>query len=742
MRAFRGVLILASALLVMTGCNGDDPNGVDPDAGVPNGNGVDGGVQPGPAGAGLSLQVREFTLPEQGAPSLTFSITDAEGRAVDLPAEIEAGMISPRFVIAFQNPDGTHTSLYETMATGASFEDAEGTQDPVLGSAAQATFHPRGQLTPQQIVAMYERQSEGVYTFNFPAEPTLAPSPGRAHTAGMWATRTFEDIAYPASATLDQGGSGAAAREVVTDQACNACHYQMQAHDNRRTVGLCLTCHSPQTTDPETGNTMDFRVLVHAIHRGQQPNDPADDPWSYRVVGFRQSMHDYTDVAFAPYTNSVRNCTMCHQGAQADHWRTEPSRAACGSCHYQVNFDTGEGHTAANLPQLNDSMCDACHGPASIEQVHSLNYNNTLNVLFDPPNLEVELDDAEGIAAGQAGTVTFTVRTGGQPRDILASPLSMLRFTVAGGEGGYSGPGAPAPVGYIQSPNYTTAATLADVTSTGVPGQFRAALPELAADTSGTVAIGVEATDTVTANGATRVYPLQRGSVIFRGVAGQPAQPRPEITTAAACDTCHLSMGFHSSASRKGPNYCAFCHNPNNVNDERVPRFEVDPETGEPWSITPPSVQLSVMIHKIHAGRALENPVTLGGFPPPNATNPRGTQHTFAGQFPGDLARCEHCHAAGTYGLPLVTTLPTRVETWTCTEDPAEDTNDLCAPGSWAVSDTEFIPPHKSVCSSCHDSPAAIAHMDSFSAGGVENCAACHGPGAVADVLQVHQPRP
>jgi OmcA/MtrC family decaheme c-type cytochrome len=118
--------------------------------------------------------------------------------------------------------------------------------------------------------------------------------------------------------------------------------------------------HTPQTVDPDTGNSMDMPVLIHKIHMGSQlPSVRAGKP--YRVIGFQQRVFDYSTVVFPA---DARNCTFCHEqntgAAQASAF-LKPNRAACGACHDNVNFETGENH--ANLPQLSDNMCSTCHIP-------------------------------------------------------------------------------------------------------------------------------------------------------------------------------------------------------------------------------------------------------------------------------------------------------------------------------------------------------------------------------------------
>jgi OmcA/MtrC family decaheme c-type cytochrome len=657
-------------------------------------------------------------------------------------------------VLASRNATtGVYTSLYTSTSTGASYKDATGaTVSPVLASTTVAAYVPPRSLAASAVRALYAKVSDGVYTFTFPSAPATAPTLTLDHTLAIYGTRTFAGTAYPFHAEHHfnpAAGAAAAKREVVSDAACNGCHQNMQAHDSRRGVGTCLTCHSPQTTDPETGNTMDLRVMVHKIHRGAQGTDPTSPAWKYQVVGYGQSLMDFSHVSFAAPGNTVRNCSECHQGAQADNFKTKPSIAACGSCHYTVDFATGTGHQAGAKA---DGSCAACHDDADIAKVHSPNWDPTNNVLFTGKALDITIDDVTNVVAGAAPVITFTVKVDGVAYDAKANPLAQLRFTVAGPTTDYSGTGKPAAVGYVQSTNFNNATNAALLTATGTAGQFTAPGPTLAATAAGTMAFGVEAYIAETkadpgGTNRTKNWNSKTSAVVYKAIGGGTATARREIVDDAKCNACHVDLGFHSNSARKNARYCAFCHNPNNVNDERVSRFETAPD-GSAWKVTPESVQLSVMVHKIHMGGDLANPYTLGGNPSPSETNPAGNQSTVTGVYPGDIGNCLSCHKPGTYGLPNEKLLATKMETWKCTEDPTADTDSFCDPlsstdpATWVVDATTYIPPQASACNSCHDGDAAKAHAALNTYNGIETCAVCHGAGKDLDPVKVHQARP
>jgi OmcA/MtrC family decaheme c-type cytochrome len=208
------------------------------------------------------------------------------------------------------------------------------------------------------------------------------------------------------------------------------------------------------------------------------------------------------------------------------------------------------------------------------------------------------------------------------------------------------------------------------------------------------------------------------------------------------------------------------CHNSQNVNDERTSQFEA------PFSKTPGTVQLSVMIHKIHKGGEA---VPAGSPPTPRPTYTLGATRDFRAdpesgraegeappaefghQFPGDIKDCQTCHLPGGYGLPEATVLPTRFVTFTCREAAGADANAVCgtlsasggvvAPDTlagdafWTKTET-LMGSGRAHCGSCHDSIAADAHISQNTIAGVESCEVCHGDGRFMDPIEIHVPRP
>src|SRR5690606_37463400 len=146
------------------------------------------------------------------------------------------------------------------------------------------------------------------------------------------------------------------------------------------------------------------------IHAGSTLAEP------YVVVGFNQSIHDYSHVV---YPGQLLSCEKCHKGADSERWRTAPSRSACSGCHDDVNFETGENH-AEGLQQFDDSLCNRCHREEMVLEfdrtvpgAHVIPYESSAN-----PRLELAIIDVENMTPGAQPSIRFTVTDDAGPVDI------------------------------------------------------------------------------------------------------------------------------------------------------------------------------------------------------------------------------------------------------------------------------------------------------------------------------------
>lgn len=663
-------------------------------------------------GPGIKLNLLDAKIAVDGTAAVTFRLTDQNGLALDREGVFTEGAVSTRFVLAWLDEDAQNQALQYTSYT------TRKQTSPITGASAdQASADEGGTFEEIDF-------EQGIYRYTFATKINVS-SPGKTHTVGAWATRVFEGVTYSADALFDFLPSGSAPttkREVVQTALCNACHDPMEAHGGaRRDVKLCILCHSPQTVDPDTNNTVDFPVLVHKIHRGKSlPSVLAGTP--YQIIGFQQSVHDYSTVAFP---QPQQHCESCHAGAQGDHWKNNPSMVACSSCHDLVSFEDPPPPGKilhAGGPMTDNSKCSVCHPPSGglegIATQHAVPYLNPAN-----PKLTLTLVSASNTAPGQTPEVIFHVEQNGSPLNILMTPLTRLTVTIAGPTSDYAT--------YWQ---HTIQGTGATGTLTQNGADFRYTFPSpMPMTATGTYAIGLEGY--VQPGGPTGPRLAAPNPIQFITVTDPTPEPRRTVVSQEQCNHCHLQLSAHGG-QRIEVQYCAFCHHPNNVNDDRVERFENK-------TIDVQSVDLAVMIHRIHMGEELTQPYVLGGNPTPTKANPLGTPVDFGEvRYPGDRNACWTCHTGATYTLPLDSKLlPKKTQILTCIEDPLADADNYCDQRS--VLSEKIIPPETATCTGCHDAPYVMAHAETMTnASGIEACATCHGPGAEFDVQKVHAPLP
>ena len=214
----------------------------------------------------------------------------------------------------------------------------------------------------------FTKNADGDYTYTFKTKAPTTFDPTVTHSIGVSANRDLSEFITYAEWTeisndvfnfVPNGSKVTVIRDVVPTSACNQCHDPLIGHGGSRIiVELCVMCHTPQTINPDTELTQDMNVLIHKIHMGENlPSVKAGTP--YRIW-HRGAWSDFSDVKFPSGTDELKTCTVCHQTAtQATNYYKAPSRAACGSCHDDVNFATGANHV--NLPQVSDNQCTECH---------------------------------------------------------------------------------------------------------------------------------------------------------------------------------------------------------------------------------------------------------------------------------------------------------------------------------------------------------------------------------------------
>lgn len=673
-------------------------------------------VWPWLTGAGVDVEVTGLSLTADGA-IVDFTLDDqpgAGGAALDREGRLTAGAVQLGFALAQLGVDGSGApSSYTSYTTRA------------VGAFEQATT----ESTPGNFETIDVRT--GQYRYRFLA-PLAGFDPARTQTVLAVASRELGGarLLDRAVFSIRPAGGAVAVREVVETARCGACHGKLAVHDEGYdAVEQCVLCHTPQSTEPQSGNSLDLRVMVHKLHRGAQlPSVQAGG--AYRLVDQGGVAHDYSTVS---YPQSIERCEGCHGGVQGDAWNTRPEAAACASCHDDVSFvdPAPVGKVRHVDGVMTSSACSFCHGASSgvapIKASH-------VDPSFDTSRtLELSILPMQAVAPGTPPSFEFVVRVDGAPRNIELEPLASLRATLAGPNGDF---GSFWTVGTSTNPfaqaviqGTGASGTLIPVdAANGVFGYIFAASHGLPADATGSFTVALE-------GALNNAEPRVLASSPLRAFAVTDASPTPrrEIIDPAKCDACHFSLTWHGT--RTGAAYCVTCHNPQNANNERIARYEGSTVLAE-------SVDFRVMIHKIHAGQKLSQPYILWTNPAPSVSAPGGTARSYGQvRYPRRLSDCEACHRPGTWSLPASQgRLPSIEQELSCSEDPATDADSFCTAPYWTVTRTLTLPPETSVCTSCHDQPYVKSHAQlNTTAFGEESCATCHGPGSAVDVELVHR---
>jgi OmcA/MtrC family decaheme c-type cytochrome len=608
---------------------------------------------------------------------------------------------------------------------------------------------------------------------------------------------------YPASGKV-VAATDADQREVVAIGNCNECHGKLALHGgNRVDTRYCVVCHTDQrkygqtsvastagkfpalketaTVDGVTGITSysyspstyiadgevagNFTTLVHKVHMGK---DLVKENYNYANVAFNNK-------GFSMLGGGQKMCIKCHdntKAAQADNWKTKPSRLACGACHDGINWATGTGTTLADKAeglgkasghagknQTDDSTCYLCHRAELLVENHQ-----TTNLTKHNPtvpaglkNISYEIKSA-AVDTSNKTTVVFRVLVDGAPATFKAPAAAMANpldgftgspsFLLAYTSDATATDGVKAPADYTNAGNKQAQAISVSIAN----------LLDTAKSADGSLSATPDASGYYTATllgTGTKKFPVgaTMRAVALQGYFTQvsPAAARhaisvvKEVTGDAVrrkvvdpekCASCHEWFEGHGGNRVYQTQVCVMCHVPGLATSGR----QIPDSTMNTWTFsaelqrivdfwkfdkTKPNAALALpvttnnfkdMIHGIHAGRDRVNP-----FRDARDSTSRGeiTLLDFARMdFPGRLNNCETCHIAGTYSSVPLNALPSTYETIDAAYDAAiaggTATTALAkgALSTTTANGTDHVTtPFAGACVSCHDSTATKSHI-------------------------------
>ena len=627
---------------------------------------------------GLKITIVDIAIPADRRPVVTVKFTDNLDQPLDRLGVLTPGAVSSSFILAYL-PASKAGEVTDYVAYTTRTQTS-----PITGvRAVQAGTDSGG---------TYTHIGDGLWTYRFGITLPANYDTSLTHTLGIYGRRDLREwdlsfyVSNPTKDWVPNGSPVKQIHDVAATAACNQCHDPLALHGEtgRREMPICVLCHSPQTIDPDTGNSVDMKVMTHKIHRGSSlPSVISGKP--YVIIGNAQSVHDYSHIAFP---QDIRNCDTCHEGSkQTNAWKLFPSIEACGACHDDLNFATGANHAAG--PAAN-SQCAACHQPegqyeydASIAGAHTVPYKSKQ---LEYPKLTVT--SLTNTAPGQNPTMQFKIT------DKNGNAMDAARF---GGTLGRFSANLAGP-----TTDYTTriSETVSGATSIG-GGAYSYTFKTIKIPTTakGSWALELEGrlTATIVRGGDSKDTFTQRDAmdnvVKYFSVDGSTVVPRRTVVSLASCNKCHEKLQLHGS-NRNQIEACVVCHNPTLVDG-----------SGDEAE----SVSMQWMVHKLHTGEELENDYILGD------TSFKEVL------YPGDRRNCNACHAGNTYTVPL----------------PFTNAATATPKNFWSPT-----MPVATACISCHDGVATAAHAfintAIFGTTQVESCAVCHKESAAHAVSKVH----
>ena len=732
------VFFLASSLLV--GC-GDGDTGPTGPAGPVGETGPAGPSIPSTITATMSAEFTNATVAQDGALTVSFNIADDRGFGFNaLPND------RIRFTVAKLIPAGAkglgEPSQWQSYINRTELPPQDPANGPGTESAIQATSERDGVLT---------NNGDGTYSYTYKTNLKNATDPLAVAYDEQLTHRVAFQISGGGFPTLNktfdwQPSTGKttdiASRYMVEQGSCNNCHGELALHGGGRVdTDYCVTCHNPGSTDANSGNTVDFKVMVHKIHRGV--NLPSvKQGQEYAIWGYRDSKHDYSGT---PLPMDIRNCTACHDETisttpDAANWLDVPTMEACGSCHDHIDFALGaeseNGHAGGAM--ADNSECAVCHGQGRFASTRDKHVGVLEKIdlartrLVAKPN-NISIDQASGdvvvsVLMTLDGTPVAALRDGNDVDTDVGAVLGKYKYGTDNGSlviNWDNGSGYQLNHQEIDFNdciadgnglfNCSAAGLLAGITDadtvTTTTVDLFLCINEKNGETS-----RCDATETQ----STRVTQVDvtPSFTYFKGDNSVTSDGYDKIgASQESCQQCHQDNKYHHGATTLVQ--CKTCHNATRASSR-----------GRPGD-------LKHHVHRFHAG--LDDDALI----PVEAGD--------SDHFPSNIRDCKACHSGNQHDIPLQSNPRASIAN---RDDPVfiSGTALVCAachvdaplgaidPQKPQYMDNSKIPAkHQAIIDHMIQNGAVFGSKDFTSANKVESCSVCHAIGSESGIDSVHK---
>lgn len=321
---FKLLLAAGAVSMALSGCGGSDGD---------NGNPGNPGGPAAPAINTLNLDVTSVTY-DNGIPTITVFATNEEDLPIVGLKDLEVKKVV-QLIPQGATGAGNSAQWQETYSSPRSAED---------------------KLTPVDL-------KNGNYSFTIPLEGYNPELTQRYNIIASASTLQDGETLVPRTEiSKDFSGEGYEAlytKDVVATQSCNSCHTKGQKiYHSYTSSETCASCHTQEMADEKGKPQVAYNHLIHNVHNNA------------KMYG-----RDMDKSAETAHNIVQDNCQTCHVAPEEGsdelsewgNWSRVPTMETCTSCHVNVDFIAGKGHSQ----QDDNSNCIACHNASWTEEIHT-----------------------------------------------------------------------------------------------------------------------------------------------------------------------------------------------------------------------------------------------------------------------------------------------------------------------------------------------------------------------------------